>query len=189
MWGIPLSDASGLVGVLRVSVPITPIHKTLGRTTSRIALGGLLIALFAALLSPLDLQTALRAPGSHAGRCGAVRLRGARLSAACPPSPWRWPPWPRPLNHMATELEERLRAIRRQRNQLEAVLSSMVEGVVALDTEERVIRMNQAAARMLGMPARRGQVPDHPGGEPKQHELLEFAAHTPQGDPAWWSRT
>jgi two-component system phosphate regulon sensor histidine kinase PhoR len=38
----------------------------------------------------------------------------------------------------------------RQRNEIKAVLSSMVEGVIAVDMEERVISMNHAAARMFG---------------------------------------
>jgi two-component system phosphate regulon sensor histidine kinase PhoR len=38
----------------------------------------------------------------------------------------------------------------RQRNEIEAVLSSMVEGVIAVDMEERVISMNHAAQKMLG---------------------------------------
>ncbi len=39
-----------------------------------------------------------------------------------------------------------MRTVVSQRNQLEAVLSSMVEGVVAFDREERIISVNPAAA-------------------------------------------
>jgi len=38
----------------------------------------------------------------------------------------------------------------RQRNEIGAMFSSMIEGVIALDMEEHVISMNQAAARILG---------------------------------------
>jgi two-component system phosphate regulon sensor histidine kinase PhoR len=50
---------------------------------------------------------------------------------------------------MAVELHERIDTIMRQRNELEAVLSSMSEGVIAVDTEEHVISMNQAAGQMF----------------------------------------
>jgi two-component system phosphate regulon sensor histidine kinase PhoR len=54
------------------------------------------------------------------------------------------------LNRMAIELREHIDTVMRQRNEIEAVLSSMVEGVIAVDMEERVISMNHAAAKMFG---------------------------------------
>jgi two-component system phosphate regulon sensor histidine kinase PhoR len=36
-----------------------------------------------------------------------------------------------------------------QKNELETVLSSMLEGVIAVDMDERIISMNQVAARMF----------------------------------------
>jgi two-component system phosphate regulon sensor histidine kinase PhoR len=53
------------------------------------------------------------------------------------------------MNDMASQLDERLMAVQRQRNRLEVVLSSMVEGVITVDKDERVIRLNEAASRML----------------------------------------
>jgi len=55
----------------------------------------------------------------------------------------------RMLNQMARQLQDRLSTVVRQRNELGAVLSSMVEGVVAIDNEERIISLNSAAATML----------------------------------------
>lgn len=57
----------------------------------------------------------------------------------------------RALERMAGEFNERLRSIRAQRNELEAVLGSMVEGVLAVDQEERLISLNRAAADLLGL--------------------------------------
>ena len=54
------------------------------------------------------------------------------------------------MNQMAGELRERIRTITEQRNELEAVLSSMVEGVFGVDREERLLGMNPSAARILG---------------------------------------
>jgi len=52
---------------------------------------------------------------------------------------------------MAVQLDERFRAIAEQRNEQEAVLSSMVEGVLAVDVDERVTTMNLTAGRLLGI--------------------------------------
>lgn len=53
------------------------------------------------------------------------------------------------LNRMARQLQDRLTTVVRQRNELGAVLSSMIEGVLAVDTEERIISLNGAAAELL----------------------------------------
>lgn len=55
------------------------------------------------------------------------------------------------LNRVAEQMEERIRALRRQRNELEAVLASMVEGVIAVDTEQNIININRAAGEMTGV--------------------------------------
>jgi len=55
------------------------------------------------------------------------------------------------LNQMALELRRRIGAISEQKNQLEAVLSSMIEGVIVLDGRRRILRMNEAAGRLLGV--------------------------------------
>ena len=54
---------------------------------------------------------------------------------------------------MAADLEDKLSTVVRQRNERDAILSSMVEGVLAIDSEERILRMNAAAARILGADA------------------------------------
>lgn len=60
----------------------------------------------------------------------------------------------RALERMATEFQQRLRSIRQQRNEQEAVLSSMVEGVLAVDLDERVLSLNRAAAKLLNISQR-----------------------------------
>ena len=53
------------------------------------------------------------------------------------------------MNRMAADLHERIQTVIRQRNELEAVLSSMREGVVAMDMDEKIISINHAAAQMF----------------------------------------
>ncbi|MCG2659866.1 MAG: ATP-binding protein, partial [Kiritimatiellae bacterium] len=47
--------------------------------------------------------------------------------------------------------DERLGTITRQRNEQEAVFASMVEGVLAVDRDERILHLNHAAARLLDL--------------------------------------
>jgi two-component system phosphate regulon sensor histidine kinase PhoR len=54
---------------------------------------------------------------------------------------------------MATQLRERMETITGDRNKLVAILASMVEGVVAIDVNERIVHMNEVAARVLDVAA------------------------------------
>jgi two-component system phosphate regulon sensor histidine kinase PhoR len=53
------------------------------------------------------------------------------------------------LNHMAAQLDDRFRTITQQRQEQEAILSSMVEGVVAVDNNDCLITLNKAGSRLL----------------------------------------
>ena len=71
-----------------------------------------------------------------------------------PPGPW-WAWWTRQsaadaLNRQAAELRRRVQELESQRHQAQAILESMVEGVVAVDRQVRVLWLNRSAQRLLG---------------------------------------
>lgn len=174
--GLPLVEDGRLIGVLRTSIPFTSIDRTIGRITTKIALGGLAIALLAAVLS-LWISRRITRP-LEAMIEGAERFARGELDHRLPvPKSEEMAGLAGALNRMAIQLDERLRAIQRERNQLQVVLSSMVEGVIALDRDERVIRLNQAAARMLRL--NRDDAKDRSIQEVSRNtELQEFVAET-----------
>lgn len=55
------------------------------------------------------------------------------------------------LNQMAGQLQERISTIVQQNNQQQAVLASMVEGVLAVDRSEWIISLNKATGQLLGI--------------------------------------
>jgi len=55
------------------------------------------------------------------------------------------------LNEMATQLQDRITTITKQRNELEAILSSMTEGVFAVDSQGCFASINKAAAQLLNI--------------------------------------
>lgn len=57
----------------------------------------------------------------------------------------------RSFNEMAARLEDEVTTIRRDQRELRAILRGMTEGVVAVDTEERVVLMNEAACEILAI--------------------------------------
>jgi two-component system phosphate regulon sensor histidine kinase PhoR len=59
----------------------------------------------------------------------------------------------RALTAVGGRLADRIAALEEDRQQLRAVLSGMVEGVVALDADERILYANDRAAELLELPA------------------------------------
>ena len=57
------------------------------------------------------------------------------------------------LNNMAAQLEDQISVVTQQRNEQEAILVSMQEGVLALDPQAHVIAMNPAAEALLAVSA------------------------------------
>ncbi len=54
------------------------------------------------------------------------------------------------MNRMAEQLDERIRTVLRQQNERDAMLSSMEEGVLAINNEGTILSLNQACATLLG---------------------------------------
>jgi two-component system phosphate regulon sensor histidine kinase PhoR len=122
------------------------IDEVLGRIQIRILLGGFIMAAFAAVLSFI-ISHRIKRPIDEIKR-GAERFAGGDFQFRLPASDMEeLAGLSETMNQMAGELQERINTITAQRNELEAVLSSMVEGVLAVDMEERIISMNHAASR------------------------------------------
>jgi two-component system phosphate regulon sensor histidine kinase PhoR len=51
---------------------------------------------------------------------------------------------------MSAQLRARMETITADRNRLRAIFGSMVEGVIAVDSDQRVVHLNDVAARLLG---------------------------------------
>ncbi len=145
---VPLPDGEKHIGVLRVSVSVSAIDRKLERIQRHISLGGIVIALLATGASLLFSRRVSRP--LEIIREGADYFAKGQLS-------YRFPVFAsketellaRTMNDMAASLDERMQTIIGQKNELEAVLSSMIEGVMAIDLNETIISVNHTAARMF----------------------------------------
>ncbi len=149
---VPVLEQGRLTGIVRTAVALTAIEEALHSLYRQVALAGLAAALLAAGLS-LQVSRRLSRPLEEMQR-GAQRFARGELDRRLEPSgSEETRALGTALNHMAAELNDRMRLVLQQRNEQNAVLASMVEGVLAVDSEERIIRLNQAAARLLGVQA------------------------------------
>jgi len=138
------------VGYVRISRPLSAVDEKVGQfRESTAVLASLLIlaTLFAGLIfaqqisSPLfemrristrmaDGEFDLRIPEGRADEFG--ELAGA-------------------INQLGGAIERRLRDLTRNRNELEAILGGLEEGVIAIDRKQRVIHINSVAETLLGI--------------------------------------
>ena len=116
---------------------------------NRIVIGGLLVAALALIASFLVYRR-VRRPLLEIQDGARVFARGEFQRKLPLPDTEEMAQVAETLNRMASELQQRIRTITLQRNELEAVLSSMTEGVFGVDRDERIIGMNPAAGEILG---------------------------------------
>ncbi|MCH7477910.1 MAG: PAS domain-containing protein [SAR324 cluster bacterium] len=147
---VPLTAPGNRPAALRASAPLTLLAE-IGRVallrTAVIGAALALLAGFAAWWTARRLSRPLSALAD--GAEAFVRGELARRVAVAEPEELR--SVAEALNRMASALDNRMRAILQQQKEQEAVLSSMEEGVLAVDGSERVLNLNPSAARLFGV--------------------------------------
>jgi two-component system phosphate regulon sensor histidine kinase PhoR len=147
---VPLREQDRIVAVVRAALPMAAIAQALRSLYLRIAMGAVVIALLVAGLSLL-ISRRISHPLEDLKR-GALRFARGDLSRKLPiPDSDELGSLAEAINHMAGQLEDQINALLRQGQVQEAVLTSMVEGVLAVDTEGRLITLNRAGAQLLGV--------------------------------------
>ncbi len=138
--------------VLRTSVSVVSLDKTLAAIKFRIGVGSVAVMLLTGLITllisrnisrPLEQMTKSAeqfSRGDFSERMLPMAKKTASLEVITLASS---------MDRMAELLDEKIQAIITHRNQLETVFSSMVEAVIAIDTEERIISLNDAAADLF----------------------------------------
>jgi two-component system phosphate regulon sensor histidine kinase PhoR len=144
----PLVDNQRIMAVLRTSLPATSVEAEIKSIQLKIALGGCIIALLAAGISWV-ISRRISRPIEQMKK-SAEQFAGGDLShRLTSPATEEMAGLADAMNQMAAQLDNRIETVINQRNQLETVLASMLEGVIAIDTEERIVSINRAAAQLF----------------------------------------
>ncbi len=148
------SGEKNIVGVLRMSVPVKTIDSTLLSIRMKIGLGTVVVIFISAIVAlfvarnisrPLEIMkkgAERLSEGDFNLRMSALLGKSASQEVATLAVA---------MDKMTEQLQERFQTIVSQRNELETVFSCMVESVLAVDSEEHVINLNKAAARLFGV--------------------------------------
>ena len=147
---VPVKQGDQAIAVVRFAVPITAVEQTLRATYAHIAWVGGAVALGAAALGLL-MSRRITSPIVQMKRTAQLFAAGqlnSRIAAGGAPE---LAGLAKALNEMAAQLQDRIVAITRQRNESQAVLSSLSEGVLAVDSEGRIVSLNKAASQLLNI--------------------------------------
>lgn len=146
----PVFHQSEILGVVRTSIPIEFIDDILYSMEIKIGVAGLVVALLAAVISLLVSRRISR-PLEGMKRAAEKFAHGDLTRTISTNESLEIAGLAEALNKMAHQLDWRIRSVTEERNEREAILFSMLEGVFAVDMGERFISMNQAAAKMIGV--------------------------------------
>lgn len=147
---VPLKHGDETAAVVRTALPVQSLAQTLHQVHLRIAWAGLVatalvaassIAVARRIVRPLEIirdgaERFARGDLNHRlPVCGADEVRMLAES----------------MNRMAQEMHSRMETIIRREHEHEAVLSSMDEGVLAVDHAGRILSFNAACGELLGV--------------------------------------
>jgi len=147
---IPLASDDKILAIVRTSIPITAVESTLAGIRRKIAVGCIIIAALIIVVS-LIISRKISSPierltdGANYFAKGKLQ-RKLRVDGSNEVSSLA-----EAMNKMAADLHDRILTVTRQRNEQEAILSSMSEGVIAFDSSERLLEMNHAAEDLIGV--------------------------------------
>ena len=145
---VPIRDRQGIVAAIRTSLPATAVETEIRSIQLKIALSGCIIALLAAGISWV-ISRRISRPIEQMKKSAAQFAGGDLSHRLTSPATEEMASLADAMNQMAAQLDNRIETIISQRNQLETVLASMLEGVIAIDSEERIVSINRAAAQLF----------------------------------------
>ncbi len=147
---IPALENDSLVAVVRSSMPLSSILNALSSTVTGIMLAGIVGVFVIGGISAV-MSRRFSIPVEDLTRGAELFSRGDLKRKLVVPDFEELGRLADAMNAMAADLHERITTITQQRNEHEAILSCMVEGVVAVNADEHLISINHAAAHMLGL--------------------------------------
>ncbi|MCX5635476.1 MAG: ATP-binding protein [Planctomycetota bacterium] len=147
---VPVKNQQQITAIIRTAIPVTDIEQQLAGIYKKLFTGAAIAVIVPGTISliisgrisrPIE-RMKTRAKEFASGNFDKkIRVSGCSELVELASD----------LNVMAEQLHQRINTITKQKNESEAVLSSMVEGVIAIDSEGRLVSINKAAAKFLGI--------------------------------------
>ncbi len=149
---VPLTMDGVIKGIVRLSLSLAKIDKAIDRMWRQIALAGLIIVLIAmgvAVLISYRISRPLERIRQSVKSLGAGEFYKKLPSSEI----YEVDVLAKTLNTMSDHLQVRIHTIQQQQEEQSALLSCMVESMLAVDEEKNLIRINKAAEELFRVKA------------------------------------
>jgi two-component system phosphate regulon sensor histidine kinase PhoR len=137
-----------IVGVARVSLPLTEINQALGHI-NRTIIWGAVIAAAVAILLALQLSRIVTRPVKKLTQASKKMAEGELDQEIRVTSRDEVGELAKAFNRMAARLKEMVTLTTTERDRMAAILSNMGDGIFVVDGDSKVTMVNQAALRIL----------------------------------------
>ena len=144
---IPIIKNGQILGVVRLSLPLTDVNRGIANLRKIIILATL-IALAIASITSLIISLTITRPLQEMTKVSQKISKGdfSKKLKICRQD--EIGQLANSLNLMSEELENKIRVISEDKNKMKVVLSSVIEGIIAIDKEGRIILFNNALKNM-----------------------------------------
>lgn len=147
---IPLHQDERITGVLRIGIPVSDLNRALASIQRTLIIGSL-IALAAAVVLGFAFARHVTRPIAEMTGVARRMAEGDFSQKISTISSDEIGQLGHALNLMARRLEDRLDELEEERAKGAAILDSMVEGVLAVDGENRLLFINASACRLFNV--------------------------------------
>ncbi|MGM0548902.1 MAG: two-component system histidine kinase PnpS [Bacillota bacterium] len=152
-FAVPIKKEGALIGILRIARPLNFIRSVLFEDIKSYLFFFFILALITIILAwrltksivkPLETVTSTAAKISKGDLSQRIPVR--RYTSEIEKLA-------KMFNFMAAELEDKITEISQEKNRIEAILASMLDGVIAVNAEGEVTLINPAARRIFNIEA------------------------------------
>lgn len=147
---LPMMNGKSVIAVIRTSVSTSTIDNEIKSIRNNTLIALFFIILIAGLVS-LYVTRRITLPIEQMKKGAAQFSKGNLSTRLVVPDSEELSELAVTMNRMAENLDDKILEIKNRSVELEAVHASMLEGVIAIDRDERIITVNDAAAKIFDL--------------------------------------
>jgi two-component system phosphate regulon sensor histidine kinase PhoR len=137
--------------VIRTSLPLSIIQQTLSPLKSKVIYTGIVLTILALILSLVVSKTTTKSLAGIINISEELAKGNLNVDIPISESKGEIPKITMALNHMAQKLNEVFKQLSHEKNQIEAVLSAMSEGVMVVSEKGKIILTNNIFKEMFNL--------------------------------------
>ena len=147
---LPIKDKTGIPGILRLSLPLKSIQKTLSTTRKIVSIGLLFALMFAFVLGSIVATRIIR-PINRMIQISRKFSKGDFSRRIIQVSKDEIGGLAVTLNKMAQDIEDKIKEIKTQNQKLAAIFDSMIEGVIVVDKTSYIVSINPTIEKIFNV--------------------------------------